>query len=376
MIAGEASGDMLAARLIAALQVHLPHAKFFGIGGPHMQAKGFVAQWPADTLAVNGYVDVLRRYRELSGIRKQFLHQLLDDPPDLFIGVDAPDFNLWLEAQLKAQGVTTIHFISPSIWAWRGGRIHKIKRSVDHILCLFPCEPEIYARHQVPASFVGHPLADEFPLEPDRQVARTKLNIAHDARVVALMPGSRQGEIRHMAATFIKTAKLLHARYPELIFLAPFASTHTREQFKQILLQEEAQDLPLECIQEHSHEVMTAADVILVASGTATLEAALLKRPMVIVYKLAPLSYWIMRKLAYLPYVGLPNILLRESIVPEFIQDAAQPEALADALEHWLNNPVAGQALVHRFNQLHLMLRQDTASKAAEVVLSCLGIKL
>lgn len=279
MVAGEASGDMLAAHLIRALKQHLPDAQFFGIGGPKMDAEGFRSWWPAETLAVNGYVDALRRYGELSSIRRQVLSRLKADPPDVFIGVDAPDFNLWLERKLKGRGVPTVHYISPSIWAWRGKRVHTIKRSSDLVLCLFPFEPALYEKHGVAAAFVGHPLADQFPLLPDREAAREELQIDGDGPVVALMPGSRNGEVSRLADCFIDAAQRLQQRYPDIRFLIPLVTRDTRALVETVLYAREGAPLPVTLMFGHADMAMTAADVVLVASGTATLEAALLKPP-------------------------------------------------------------------------------------------------
>ncbi|MDB5800652.1 MAG: lpxB [Rhodocyclales bacterium] len=373
MVAGEASGDLLASHLIRALKMHIPDARFVGIGGPKMEAEGFESWWPAETLAVNGYVDALKRYRELSGIRKSLLKCLKSEQLDLFIGVDAPDFNLWLEEKLRNTGVPTVHYVSPSIWAWRGGRVLKVKRAADCVLCLFPFEPALYEKHGVTAHFVGHPLADEFPLHADRDAARELLNIAPGAKVVAMLPGSRNGEVARMADSFVGTAKRLHETDSALQFIVPLVTRETRSLFEQAIYRAEAHELPIRILFGHSQQAMTAADVVLVASGTATLEAALLKRPMVIAYRLADLSYRIMKRLAYLPYVGLPNILAGEFLVPEFIQDAVTPESLAPALEKWLLDRDACEQLAERFNTLHLELRQNHAARAAQAILPLLG---
>ena len=373
MVAGEASGDLLASHLIAALRMRLPELKSFGIGGAKMAQAGFEAWWPYDRLAVHGYVDALKRYRELSALRKTLLKRLLADPPDLFIGVDAPDFSLWLEARLRAHGIPTVHFVSPSIWAWRGGRIKKIRRAVDHMLCLFPFEPEIYAAAGVPSTYVGHPLADEFPLHPDREAARARLRVPQDVPVFALLPGSRDGEVGKLANLFIETAKRLLERYPEARFLVPLATRSTRELFETSRRMADAMEMPINVLFGHAVEAMTAADVVIVASGTASLEAALLKRPMVISYRMAPLQYRLMKRMAYLPWVGLPNILCGETLVPELLQDDATPEKLADAAGAWLQDADGRKALEARFMQLHQSLRQDTASRAAEAILPLLG---
>ncbi|MDX5363258.1 MAG: lipid-A-disaccharide synthase [Pseudazoarcus pumilus] len=368
MVAGEASGDLLASHLIRALKVRYPDAEFFGIGGPLMQREGFQALWSCERLAVHGYVDALRRYRELSGIRKDLLARILQQRPDAFIGVDAPDFNLWLERRVREAGMPSIHFVSPSIWAWRGGRIRGIARSVSHMLCLFPFEPALYEKAGVPVSYVGHPLADVFPLEPDRAAMRERLNLRPDVPVIALLPGSRDSEVRNLAANYIKTAKIIAEHRPEAVFLVPLATRATRELFEQALYEANAGELHLRILFGHAVDAMTAADVVLVASGTASLEAALLKRPMVISYRIGKWQYRLMKLMAYLPWIGLPNILCNETVVPELIQDAATPAALAEALERWLDDAEGRAALEQRFTDLHLQLKQGTATRAAEAI--------
>lgn len=372
MVAGETSGDLLASHFITALYTRLPDAIFFGIGGPRMQSAGLEAWWPSERLAVHGYVDVLKRYRELSRIRKTLLAKLLKHPPDLFIAVDAPDFNLWLEKRLRDHGIPTIHFVSPSIWAWRGGRIKGIGQSVTHMLCLFPFEPALYEKAGIPATYVGHPLADVFPLEPDRSATRERLQLHEHALVVALLPGSRESEVRNLAVTYIGAAKVLAERHSDITFLVPLATRETRALFEQALYDAGASDLPLRILFGHAVDAMTAADVVLVASGTASLEAALLKRPMVISYRMGKWQYRLMKRMAYLPWVGLPNILCNDTVVPELLQDDATPLALADALDRWLTDTNACEMLALKFTELHLMLRQNTAQRAADVVLSCL----
>ena len=372
MVAGEASSDLLASHLIKALQRHLPDAEFFGIGGPKMQAVGFKALWPAEKLAVHGYVDALKNYRELSGIRSSLLDLLKKDPPAAFIGVDAPDFSLWLEKRLKDRGIPAIHFVSPSIWAWRKGRLKGIARAVSHMLCLFPFEPELYRAAGVPVSYVGHPLADVFPLAPNREAMRETLQISPGGPVFAFLPGSRQSEVRNLADTYIATAALLHERHPGARFLVPLATRETRLLFEEALRRHAHVDVPIRILFGHAVEAMIAADVVLVASGTATLEAALLKRPMVITYKIGKWSYRLMRRLAYLPWVGLPNVLAGREVVPEVLQDAATPQALADALDGWLADPARVADLTKVFTDMHLQLRQDTAAKAAAAILPSL----
>jgi lipid-A-disaccharide synthase len=372
MVAGEASGDLLASHLIGALREKLPDAHFFGIGGPKMIGQGFDAWHPLEALAVRGYVEVLKHYREISGIRRDLKRRLLAGPPDVFIGVDAPDFNLALEKALKQQGVPTIHYVGPSIWAWRGRRIHSIGRSVSRILVLFPFEPALYEKEKIPVTYVGHPLADLLPLEDARAPARELLDISPRRPVFALLPGSRQSELEYMADTFIATARLIHQRLPEALFLAPMATRETRLLFETALYRRQANELPIRILFGHAHEAMAASDAVLVASGTATLEAALLGRPMVIAYKMAPLSHRLMRRMGYLPYVGLPNILAGRFVVPEFIQEQATPENLAPALLGFLTDPESRARIGEAFRAIHLELRQNAAEKAAEAVLASL----
>lgn len=368
MVAGEASGDLLASHLIRALKARYPDAEFFGIGGPLMQREGFQALWSCERLAVHGYVDALRRYRELSGIRKALLGRILKERPDAFIGVDAPDFNLWLERRVRDAGMPSIHFVSPSIWAWRGGRIRGIARSVSHMLCLFPFEPALYERAGVPVSYVGHPLADVFPLDPDRAAMRERLNVRSDIPVIAMLPGSRESEVRNLSSTYIGTARILAERHPDAVFLVPLATRATREIFEQAVREADARELPIRILFGHSVDAMTAADAVLVASGTASLEAALLKRPMAICYRIGKWQYRLMKRMAYLPWIGLPNILCNETVVPELIQDAATPQALADALDGWLRDTEARARIVERFTALHIELKQGTAQRAAEAI--------
>lgn len=374
MVAGEASGDLLASHLIGALKARLPDAVFYGIGGPKMQAQGFDACWPMEKLAVMGYVDALKHYREISGIRRQLKKRLLADRPDIFIGVDAPDFNLGLETDLKSAGIKTIHYVSPSIWAWRGGRIKKIARAVNRVLALFPMEPPLYEKAHIPVTYVGHPLADIIPLETNKLAVRDKLALPQDAPIFALLPGSRKGELEMMAATFVQTAKLIREKFlPNALFVVPLTTRETRLQFEMAIYTEQAGDVPFRLLFGHAQDALGAADVSLVASGTATLEAALLKRPMVITYKIARASYWIMKRMAYQPFVGLPNILAGRSVVPEVLQDQATPENLAAALVNLYEDKENAEAVAEAFTDIHLQLRQNTAEKAANAVIACLN---
>jgi len=370
-VAGEASGDLLGGLLLEGLRPALPEARFWGVGGEAMRVQGFEARWSYEPLAVHGFVDALRRYPQLVRFRRELARAFEAPPVDLFIGIDAPDFNLGLEARLKRAGIGTAHFVSPSIWAWRRGRLKTIARAVDLMLCLFPFEPPLYAETGVEACFVGHPLADRLPLVPDQAGARAALGIALQAPVLALLPGSREGELRHLLPVFLAAAARLRQALPELVLLLPTANALGDALVAQALA--EAPELEARVLPRRAHEAMTAADVVLLASGTAALEAALLKRPMVIAYRMNPWQYRLLRRMAYLPWVGLPNILLRETVVPELLQDEANPADLAAAVLRWFEDAPARERLTERFTELHLMLRQDTARRAREAILTRFG---
>jgi lipid-A-disaccharide synthase len=369
IVAGEASGDLLGSHLMAALKEARPDLKFVGIGGPKMQSVGMEALFPMEKLAVRGYVEVLRHYFEIVGIRRKLRAYFLANRPDLFIAIDAPDFNLGLEQALKHRGITTIHYVSPSIWAWRGERINKIKRAVSHMLALFPHEPKLYQQAGVPVDYVGHPLADMLPLQPKRAEMREAMRIPLEAKVFALLPGSRQSEVEFLAQTYIDTAKLILRQLPDARFLVPLVSRETRGIFEQALYDNNAQEMPFTLLFGHAQDAMIVADVALVASGTATLEAALLKRPMVITYRMPAVSWRLMKRKQYQAYVGLPNILCERFVVPELLQEDATPENLAQALLNLVNDPNAVAQLEQTFTELHLSLRQNTAQKAAAAIL-------
>lgn len=372
MVAGEPSGDLLAQLLLGGLKQRWPALQSFGLGGPQMQTQGFDAWWNYDLLAVHGYsLELLLRLRRLFALRAELGDRLLKEHPDAFIGVDVPDFNLGLEARLKKAGTRTIHFVSPSIWAWRGGRIHKIREAVDHVLCLFPFEPEIYQRAGIAASYVGHPLADAIPLEVPREAARTALGLPLDARVIALLPGSRRGEVRHIAPALLGAAARLAKQNPDLRFVLP-AMRGVRDLLDPMVAKFAGQ-FDLQVLDGRSHEALAACDLTLIASGTATLEAALFKRPMVITYSMHWLSWIRMQGMAYQPWVGLPNILLRGFVVPELLQDSCTPEAVAQAAQQWLDSPSRCEGVGQRFAELHHLLRQDTARRASDAVAQVLG---
>jgi lipid-A-disaccharide synthase len=336
-----------------------------------MREQGLDAWWPSDKLAVRGYFEVLRHYAEIAGIRRQLARRLLDERPDAFIGVDAPDFNLDLEVQLRRAGIKTIQFVCPSIWAWRAGRTRKIAQAVDHVLCLFPFEPELLARSGIAATFVGHPLADAIALEPPRAASRAALGIAADELLVAVLPGSRRSEIEYIAPGFLQAVALLHAQRPWLRFVLPIAPG-LRTMVAPIAARD-APGVPILLLDGRSHEALAACDVTLIASGTATLEAALFKRPMVIGYRMHPLSFQLMKRMRLQPWVGLPNILSRELVVPELIQDEATPARMAQAVADWLDAPERRAAVGVRFAQLHEHLRQDTARKATDAIATVLA---
>lgn len=366
LVAGEASGDLLAGLLLGGLRGRWPGLRSAGIGGPKMAAQGFEAWWPHHKLAVRGYVEVLRHYREIVGIRRQLRERLQREPPDAFIGVDAPDFNLALEADLKQRGIRTIHFVSPSIWAWRGKRIDQIGRAVDHVLCIFPFEPALYARHGIPASYVGHPLADAIPRMPPRAASRAALGLAEGDTVVALLPGSRRSEVSAIAPRLLAAAALMQQQRPGLRFVLPVVPG--LRELVEPLLRRLAPRAGVQLLDGRSHEALAACDLSLVASGTATLEAALFKRPMVITYVMNPISWQMMKRMRYQPWVGLPNILLEDFAVPELLQDAATPQAIASAALAWLDDPAACERLAARFDRLHGELACNTAQAATDVV--------
>jgi lipid-A-disaccharide synthase len=371
LVAGEASGDLLAGLVLDGLRARWPHLRSCGIGGARMQQSGFEAWWPSDKLAVHGYGwEVLRRYREIVGIRRQLKARLLAQRPNLFVGVDAPDFNLDLETDLKAAGIKTVHLVAPSVWAWRPERVEKIRRAADHVLCIFPFEPDLLAAHGIAASYVGHPLAQIIPKEANRALARQSLGLADDDDVLAILPGSRRSEISHLAAPFFAAARLLLANKPQLKCVVP-----AWPPFCPVLEQAAlAAGLAgrLQIVLGQSHTVLAACDVALIASGTATLEAALFRRPMVIAYRMNSWSWQIMRRQQLQPWVGLPNILCRQFVVPELLQAAATPAALAQAVQGWLDAkhsaPEKIQQLEQRFAALHDVLHRDTSALVVKAI--------
>ena len=371
MVAGEASGDLLAGLVLDGLRARWPGLQSSGIGGQQMVQRGFQAQWPSERLAVHGYsVEVFKRLPGLLRIRGQLRERLLQERPGVFIGVDAPDFNLRLETALKAHGIPTVHFVCPAIWAWRADRVEKIRRAADHMLCIFPFEPELLAQHGIAATYVGHPLANMIPLVPDRAAARAKLGLAQDARVVAILPGSRTSEVEYLAPRFFQAAALMQKEHPAMQFVVP-AVPALRVRIEALVAQADMAGR-IKVVSGQSHTVLAACDATLIASGTATLEAALFKRPMVIAYNMHWLSWKLMQRKQLQPWVGLPNILSSEFVVPELLQDQAAPQALANAMLQWFDamdhEPAKIIALQNRFLALHHTLKRDTSTLATDAI--------
>ncbi len=369
MVAGEVSGDLLAARLMEGLRASLPHARYHGIGGERMIAQGFESDVEIDKLTVRGLFEIIPRYREIKAIQDQLRDRLIADKPSVFIGADYPGFNLGLEQQLREAGIPTVHFISPQIWAWRGWRIKKIVKAVSHMLVIFPFEEEIYRKAGVPVTYIGHPLAEVIPMEIDTAGARRALGIEGDVRVVTVMPGSRMGELKYLAEPFLGAVTLLAARDPDLHFVVPMAGARQRAYFEQAVAKAGLAGVSIQLTDGSSHTAIAAADAVLAASGTATLEVALHKKPMVIAYKVLWSSYQIMRHMGYLPWIGLPNILSREFVVPELIQHDCTPAKLADAMWEQLSDGANRARLAQRFTEMHRSLLRNSAEESAAAVL-------
>lgn len=366
IVVGEASGDILGAALMVELRRHFPNAEFSGIGGPRMLAQGFHSYFPQDRLAVMGLIEPLKRLPELLRIRKFLREHFLKNPPAVFIGIDAPDFNLSLEKSLKEQGIKTVHYVSPSVWAWRQKRILKIAKSVDLMLTLLPFEAKFYEEHQVPVEFVGHHLADAIPESTDKIAARKALGLPEEGRIVALLPGSRSSEVDRMAELFLRAAVFCIEQDPSLEFVIPAANS---DRYRQLHIElTEYVDFPIHLLNGHSQEAMIAADVVLVASGTVTLEALLLKKPMVVAYKMAPLTYKIVSWLLKTPYVSLPNLLAQKMLVPELIQDKATPESLSAAVMNYFENPEEARTLIETFSTMHVLLKRNASARAADAI--------
>lgn len=366
LVAGEASGDILGSGLMRALKARHPDVRFIGVGGPLMEAEGLQSYFPMERLSVMGLVEVLGRLRELLKRRKDLVQTLIGEKPDVFIGIDAPDFTLTIELKLRQAGIKTVHYVSPSVWAWRQKRGLKIREGCDLMLTLLPFEAKFYEEQGVPVRFVGHPLADTIPLQADRSAARASLGFG-DGPLVALMPGSRGGEVGRLGEVFLDTAKRLQHLIPGVRFVSPCANPARRAQLEQML---QGRDLPLTLLDGQSHLALAACDAVLIASGTATLEALLYKRPMVVAYRLAPLTFWILKRMVRSPYVSLPNLLAQRLLVPELLQDAATPEALATTLAPLVRD---GGEQTDSFDRIHRTLRRDASNQAAEAVLALLG---
>lgn len=369
MVAGEASGDLLGSRLMEALRRRIPEAAFCGIGGPRMTAAGFDSWFPQEALAVRGLVEVLRHLPEVLAVRRSLRQRLMAERPQLFVGIDAPEFNLGLERRLKRAGVATAHLVSPQVWAWRPGRVETLRAAVSRVLVLYPFEEAIYRAAGVPVTYVGHPLADDIPERIDREALRAELRLPVLGPVVALLPGSRQSEIAMMAEPFIESAKLIARRVPEVRFLVPLATRETRALFEEEVYRRDARALAMTLLFGHTQDALGACDVALAASGTVTLEAALSHRAMVIAYRVAPLSFAIGSRLVRVRHIGLPNILCGEAVVPEFLQDDATPENLAQAVANLLGDGPMRRAVEQRFERLHREMRQNAADRAAEALL-------
>ncbi|MBW1246144.1 lipid-A-disaccharide synthase [Pseudomonas tolaasii] len=368
LVAGEASGDILGAGLMRALKAQHPAVEFIGVGGPLMQAEGLTSYFPMERLSVMGLVEVLGRLRELLARRKLLIKTLIEEKPDVFIGIDAPDFTLNIELKLRQAGIKTVHYVSPSVWAWRQKRVLKIREGCDLMLTLLPFEARFYEEKGVPVRFVGHTLADAIPLQADRAAARAELGLP-DGPLVALMPGSRGGEVGRLASVFFDAAERLQALKPGVRFVLPCASPQRRAQIETLL---QGRNLPLTLLDGQSHLALAACDAVLIASGTATLEALLYKRPMVVAYRLAPLTFWILKRMVKSPYISLPNLLAQRLLVPELLQDDATPEALAQTLLPLIDG---GEEQTRGFDDIHRTLRRDASNQAADAVLTLIGKK-
>lgn len=369
ILAGEASGDLLGAKLIQALRKAHPDLEVEGMGGPAMQAEGFKSLFDIERLNVMGFIEPLKRLPDLLKLRRDLYQHFIENKPDVFIGIDAPDFNIGLELKLREAGIKVVHYVSPSVWAWRQNRIHKIKKAVDLMLTLLPFEAAFYEKHAVPVKYVGHPLAEKIPLEPDKLVARKSLALEADVTYIALMPGSRKQEIRHMAEPFLLAAQKLWMQKPNLRFITSQINEPRYQEFY-AAFQQYVPELPLQFFKRRSQEVLTAADAVVVTSGTATLETMLYKQPMVIAYKMSRFTYQLAKYLVKTPYAGLPNLLANELLVPELIQDAATPDAIAAHLKDYIDYPEKVRALKQRYLELHKMLKMPSGQLAAEAILA------
>ncbi|MDP4557426.1 lipid-A-disaccharide synthase [Halomonas meridiana] len=368
LVAGELSGDILGAGLMQALRARHPQVEFRGMGGPRMEAQGLKSPFPLETLSVMGLVEVLKHLPELVRVRRTLREEALAWQPDVMIGIDAPDFNIGLEKQLRAAGVTTAHYVSPSVWAWRQGRVKKIASAVDAMLTLLPFEADFYYRHRVPVAFVGHPLADELPLENDRAAARRTLGLNADAPVLALLPGSRRNEIRFMGATFLDAVTLLCQRHTGLQVVIPAATAQRYTELGELLAGYPALAQQVTLLEGQAREAMVASDAVLLTSGTAALEAMLCHRAMLVAYKMAPATHWLAKRLVKTQWISLPNLIAQESVVPELIQHAATPEAIAEQISQLLSDAETRHALEARFAAMHATLQRTASERAAQAI--------
>jgi lipid-A-disaccharide synthase len=369
IVAGESSGDLLGSHLIKALRLNRTDLKFIGVAGPKMIKEGAASYFPMEELSVRGYFEALRKLFHLIKIRKNLLKKILDAKPDLFIGIDAPDFNFWIERQLKKKGIPVIHYVSPSIWAWRGSRLKKIKKSIDHMLTIFPFEKNIYSKANIQATFVGHPLAEMIPLHPSKKKAQDKLKIIKASRVIALLPGSRQGEVKWHAQLLIDSAIEISKKIRDVKFLVPLPTRETYEIFSKTLFKNTQAELDIQLLIGHASIAINAADVVIVASGTATLETALYKKPMIVIYKMSTISWQILKRMRYLPYVSIPNILLNKFLVPELLQNDATPENITVKTIEILKDSSYRKHLLVQFTKIHFQLKQNTSDRLNKVIL-------
>jgi len=369
IVAGESSGDLLGSHLIKALRLNRTDLKFIGVAGPKMMKEGAASYFPMEELSVRGYFEALRKLFHLIKLRKNLLKKILDAKPDLFIGIDAPDFNFWIERQLKKKGIPVIHYVSPSIWAWRRSRLKKIKKSIDHMLTIFPFEKNIYSKANIQATFVGHPLAEMIPLHPNKKKAQDKLKIIKASRVIALLPGSRQGEVKWHAQLLIDSAIEISKRIRDVKFLVPLPTRETYEIFSKTLFKNTQAELDIQLLIGHASIAINAADAVIVASGTATLETALYKKPMIVIYKMSTISWQILKRMRYLPYVSIPNILLNKFLVPELLQNDATPENITAKTIEILKDSSYRKHLLVQFTKIHFQLKQNTSDRLNKVIL-------
>ena len=369
IVAGESSGDLLGSHLIKALRLNRTDLKFIGVAGPKMMKEGAASYFPMEELSVRGYFEALRKLFHLIKLRKNLLKKILDAKPDLFIGIDAPDFNFWIERQLKKKSIPVIHYVSPSIWAWRGSRLKKIKKSIDHMLTIFPFEKNIYSKANIQATFVGHPLAEMIPLHPNKKKAQDKLKIIKASRVIALLPGSRQGEVKWHAQLLIDSAIEISKRIRDVKFLVPLPTRETYEIFSKTLFKNTQAELDIQLLIGHASIAINAADAVIVASGTATLETALYKKPMIVIYKMSTISWQILKRMRYLPYVSIPNILLNKFLVPELLQNDATPENITAKTIEILKDSSYRKHLLVQFTKIHFQLKQNTSDRLNKVIL-------